>query len=73
MPGLSRLLIGLGVLLLLAGALVAVAGRLHLPLGRLPGDLTWRGRHTTVYLPLATSLVLSVLLSLIFWLFNRFR
>ena len=73
MTELSRLLIGFGLLLLLAGALVALGGRQHLPLGRLPGDFTWRGRNTTVFFPLATSILLSVLLSGIVWLVNRFR
>lgn len=73
MPDLSRLLIGLGSLLLVLGVLVALAARLHLPLGRLPGDLTWRGRHTTVFVPLASSLLLSLLLSGLFWIINRLR
>ncbi len=73
MPDLSRTLIGLGLLLVLVGAVLALVGRLHLPLGRLPGDITWRGRSTTVSFPLATSVLVSVLLSLILWLVNRFR
>ena len=73
MPDLSRLLIALGGLLLVVGLLVALAAQLHLPIGRLPGDFTWRGRNTTVFLPLATSLLLSLLLSALFWIINRFR
>ena len=73
MPSLSRLLISTGSLLLFLGVLVALAGRLHLPLGRLPGDFTWRSRTTTVFLPLASSLLLSLLLSLLFWIVNRLR
>lgn len=73
MPDLTRLLIGLGTLLLVLGALVALAARLYLPLGRLPGDLTWRGRNTTVFVPLASSLLLSLLLSALFWIINRLR
>lgn len=73
MPDLSRLLIGLGTLLLVLGGVVALASRFHLPLGRLPGDLTWRGRNTTVFVPLASSLLLSLLLSALFWVINRLR
>lgn len=73
MPDLSRLLIGLGSLLLVAGLLLALLARLHLPIGRLPGDLTWRGRNSTVYVPLASSLLLSLLLSALFWIIQRFR
>ena len=42
-----------------------------LPLGRLPGDLTFKRGNTTVYLPLATSLLASVVLSVVVMLFRR--
>jgi len=71
MSDLGRLLIGLGLLLVLAGLVVILVGKTGLPLGRLPGDFTWRGRHTTVYLPLGTCLVISVVLSLVLWLMRR--
>ncbi len=71
MPGLARLLLTFGVLLIVAGLLVAVLTRFNLPLGRLPGDLSWRGRGWTVSFPLATSLLLSVVLSLLVYLFSR--
>jgi len=70
----------LGKLLLLRGAFLAVlglllifAGRLHLPLGRLPGDFTWRGKNTVVYFPLGASILLSILLSLILFVIGRFK
>jgi ribose/xylose/arabinose/galactoside ABC-type transport system permease subunit len=69
--GLGRVLIGLGLLLVVVGAVVMLAGKTGLPLGRLPGDFTWRGRHTTVYFPLATSILISVVLSLALWLMRR--
>ena len=73
MSDLGRLLIFLGILLIAAGLIVIVLTRLHLPLGRLPGDLSWRGKGWSVSLPIATSLLLSVILSLLFWAINRFR
>ncbi|MFZ0273607.1 MAG: DUF2905 domain-containing protein [Acidobacteriaceae bacterium] len=73
MTDLGRILIGIGLLLVVCGAVVLLAGRMGLPLGRLPGDITWRGRHTTVYLPLGTSILISVVLSLVFWLLSRGR
>ncbi|MHB1021634.1 MAG: DUF2905 domain-containing protein [Acidobacteriaceae bacterium] len=73
MNELGRLLIGLGALLLIAGVLVLAVGKLGIPLGRLPGDFSWRGRNTSVYFPLASSVVISVLLSLLFYLLSRFR
>lgn len=65
----GRLLILLGAMLLVAGLLLTAFGRLGI--GKLPGDFTWRRGSFTVYLPLMTSLILSVLLSLILWLFRR--
>ena len=57
------------------GSAMLVASRLGLPLGRLPGDLHWRSRsgNTQVYFPFATSILLSILLSLILWLLRGFR
>jgi hypothetical protein len=73
MAELGKLLIFLGAILITAGALVFFLGRTHLPLGRLPGDLLFRGKNTTFYFPLMTSLVLSLLLSLFWYLVGRFR
>ncbi len=60
-----------GFVLLALGAIVLLLNRFNLPLGRLPGDVAWRGKNTTVYFPWVTCLVLSVLGSLLLWLFNR--
>ena len=65
----GRLLILLGAMLVIAGIVMTTVGRLGI--GRLPGDFTWRRGNFTIYLPLMTSLLLSVLLSLILWLFRR--
>ena len=54
------------------GVLLMLAGRTNVPLGRLPGDVVYRGRNTLFYFPLATSIVLSVVLSLVFYLIGRF-
>ena len=61
----------LGLLLILAG--VVVLARVRIPFGRLPGDLSYRGKNFSFYLPLGTSLLLSILLSLIIYLLSRFR
>jgi hypothetical protein len=73
MTDLAKLLILLGAALLLAGILLLVVGRLHLPLGRLPGDILYRGKNTTFYFPLATSILLSVLLTLILYVIAKWR
>ena len=73
MNDLGRLLIGLGIVLLIAGGLLLLLGRTGIPLGRLPGDISYRGKNYSVYFPLGTSILLSVLLSLVFYLLSRFR
>jgi hypothetical protein len=73
MSGLGRLLIGLGCILLVAGAAILLLGKAGVPLGRLPGDIAYRGKNMRVYFPLGTSILLSVLLSLAFYLISRFR
>ncbi len=70
---LGRLLILLGLALVGLGVAVIVLERLHLPLGRLPGDLSWRGKGWSVSVPLVTCLLLSALLSLILWIVNSLR
>jgi hypothetical protein len=70
---LGRLLLILGVALAVAGAVLYFSGRLPFRLGHLPGDIVHRGEHATFYFPLATSILLSIGLSLILWLVSHFR
>jgi len=63
MPGLGKLLIAAGIVLVLAGIVVSAAGRIPW-LGRLPGDILIRRENFTFYLPLASCLLVSVLISL---------
>lgn len=71
MAPLGKTLIVLGGLLLLAGLLLTWGPRLPFRAGRLPGDFVWHGRSATVYFPLGTCLVLSILFSLISLFFRR--
>ena len=73
MTELGKLLIVLGIVLLGAGVVLTVLGRTNLPLGRLPGDIVYRGKNTTFYFPLATSLLVSVLLSIVLYVVGRWR
>jgi hypothetical protein len=73
MTDVAKLLILLGAALLLAGIVLLLVARLHLPLGRLPGDILYRGKNTTFYFPLATSILLSVLLTLILYVIGKWR
>ncbi len=67
------MLVFLGLLIVAAGAILMLLGKTNLPLGRLPGDILYRGKHTTFYFPLATSILLSVVLSLVLYLVGRMR
>jgi hypothetical protein len=69
--GVARLLIVGGLILVGLGLLTLIAERFHLPLGRLPGDIAWRGKSTTFYFPWVTCLLLSLLGTGLLWLFRR--
>ncbi len=64
-----KLLIGAGLLLVLVGVLWMVGERFGL--GRLPGDIVFERGNFRFYFPLATSIIVSIALSFLFWLFNR--
>jgi uncharacterized membrane protein len=73
MTSLGRMLIAAGCLLILVGLVLVVAGRFSLPFGRLPGDISFRGRNWQVFIPLGTSIVISIVLSLVLYLLSRLR
>lgn len=73
MAELGKLLVFFGVVLIVVGALFLLLGRTHLPIGRLPGDIIYRGKNTTFYFPLATSILLSVVLSIVLYVIGRIR
>jgi hypothetical protein len=68
----------IGKLLILTGAFIALAGLMIMILGRtslfkLPGDLVFGGKNWRIYLPIASSIIISIILTLILWLINYFR
>ena len=73
MSELGKLLLIVGALLMVGGLVLILLGRAHVPLGRLPGDITYRGKNTTVYFPLASSIIVSVLLTLVLYVIGLFR
>lgn len=73
MSDFGKLLVVLGLVLVVAGVILLLLGRTHLPLGRLPGDIVYRGKNTTFYFPLATSILLSVVLSIVLYLLGKWR
>lgn len=68
---LGRMLIVLGLVVAAVGAIVSFGERLPIRLGRLPGDIVIRGKHSVFYFPLVTCVLISVILSLVLWLLNR--
>ena len=71
MNNLGKPLIIMGLILLAVGLLVSFSPKLPTWLGRLPGDISIRRENFSFYFPLATCLLISLLLSFILWLFRR--
>lgn len=71
MTGVGKLIVFVGLVLVVVGGVVMLLGRAHVPLGRLPGDIVYRGKNTTFYFPIVTCIVISVVLSLVMWLLGR--
>jgi hypothetical protein len=73
MSDVGKVLMLAGGALILVGLMIVLLGKSGLPLGRLPGDIVYRGKNTVFYFPLATSILLSVALSLVLYVISRFR
>ena len=67
------MLVLLGVALVVIGGIVMLLGRTGLPLGRLPGDVLYRGKNTAFYFTLASSILISVVLSIVLFLVGRLK
>jgi len=63
----------LGIALVVIGGIVMLLGRTGLPLGWLPGDVLYRGKSSTFYFPLASSILISVVLSIVLFLIGRLK
>jgi len=70
MAPIGKILILTGLVLVVLGVIVLLAGKLGW-IGRLPGDIMIRRGNATFYFPLATCLLVSAILSLLFWLFRK--
>ena len=73
MTDLGKLLVFVGGTIVIVGLVLVLLGRTNLPLGRLPGDIVYRGKNTVFYFPLATSILLSVVLSILLYVVGRLR
>ena len=72
MGDMARVLIILGILLIIAGLVMLIMHKALFP-GKLPGDIVIRKEHVTFYFPLATSIIISIVVSLILYLIKKFR
>ncbi len=68
---LGKWLIGIGAIIIVVGLLLVGLGKIGL--FRMPGDFTFGGRNWRVYVPLGTSILISILLTAILWLIQHFR
>ena len=73
MNQLGKALIGMGLLLVAVGVVLVLAGKLNIPFGKLPGDITYQKKNLTVFAPFGTRLVVSVVLSIIWNIFSRWK
>jgi hypothetical protein len=73
MMEMGRMLVTLGIALVVIGGIVMLLGRTGLPIGRLPGDILYRGKNSTFYFPLASSILISVVLSIVLFLIGRLK
>ena len=73
MTDLGKMLVLLGGAVAVVGLALILLGRTNLPMGRLPGDIVYRGKNTIFYFPLATSVVISVVLSVLMYFIGKLR
>lgn len=70
---LGKLLLIAGIVIVAAGAFLFFGARLPFRLGRLPGDISYRGRNGSFYFPIVTCILLSAAFTLVLWVVNYFR
>lgn len=68
----GKVLLVIGIVVAILGLALMLAGKFHLPwMGRLPGDFFFQGKNFSFHFPLATSLLVSIVLSVILWIITR--
>lgn len=70
MSEIGRILVVIGLLIVICGILISIIGKFSL-IGKLPGDILVKHDGFTFYLPITTSIIISIIISIIFKLFNR--
>jgi hypothetical protein len=72
LPNLTRIFFIIGIIFLVLGGIAYIASRINIPLGKLPGDFVIQGKNITCIIPLATSIFLSIVLSVILTIISRY-
>ena len=72
MAEIGKSLIFIGILIIIVGAILFFSDRLPFNLGKLPGDISYKKENFSFYFPITTSILISIILSLLFYLFGRF-
>jgi len=70
MPGMGKSLIIIGLVIVAVGVILSMVGKVSW-IGKLPGDIYIKRENFTFYFPLATSIIISIILSLILWLLRK--
>lgn len=73
MQNLGKTIMIIGLALVIAGAALTLAGKIGLPFGKLPGDITYQRKNVTIFAPLGSMLLLSVIISIILNIFSRWK
>jgi hypothetical protein len=71
-PSVGRMLIAAGVILIIAGVFFLFGGKIPF-LGKLPGDISYKKGNTAIYFPIVTCLILSMIISVVLFLINKFK
>ncbi len=72
MTEIGKSLIFMGIVIIIVGTILLCSDRLPFNLGKLPGDISYKKENFSFYFPITTSILISIILSLLFYLFNRF-
>lgn len=72
MTDIGKSLIFIGIMIIIVGIVLLFNDRLPFNLGKLPGDISYKKENFSFYFPIATSILISIVLSLLFYLFNKF-
>lgn len=73
MQNMGKTILIMGLMLVLVGAVIMIAGKFGLPFGKLPGDITYQKKNVTIFAPIGTMLLLSLIISLILNIFSRWK